>query len=379
MNRSPLFLAMLVVLSPLACGGGSDDADDQNDATTGPNDGMGGMGSEPGPEPGPANTDSPEPVVNPGPDTDPMPSVDPEPNAPSGTTITASEANNYSFSSTLSINVTSVAPSSELAFNWVDATKDLIGHDVDPMADVDMVTLLMWSLNQQELELKLNADELLQSDLEAIAMIYTNQMQTSGSLFEMTSFGSELEEDMLLGFLDPERYDPANYTYTLMTVTGTTAGEGTRMIQGFRVDPESDNTTVDVTADSTALDYTVDLTSLTPTAIPAGETAITLDWSGMTTTALGTEFNKPITDALVARYSLDVAELEANFLDLELIADEIFRAEVPSGTTIDFADLTNDAGEAFAGIDDQDTWIVALFCGSCANPAPWYLSVLNPM
>ena len=35
-------------------------------------------------------------------------------------------------------------------------------------------------------------------------------------------------------------------------------------------------------------------------------------------------------------------------------------------------------GKAFTGISTSGTWIVALRCGSCRNPAPWYLTVLKP-
>jgi hypothetical protein len=65
-------------------------------------------------------------------------------------------------------------------------------------------------------------------------------------------------------------------------------------------------------------------------------------------------------------------------LDLELISEDMWQADVSSGTTLAFSSLRNDAGQPFAGIDGTGTYIVALVCGECQNPAPWYLSVLSP-
>jgi hypothetical protein len=164
-----------------------------------------------------------------------------------------------------------------------------------------------------------------------------------------------------------------------MALTGTEPGEGTRMLQAFRLDTASDNTSVAIESSSATLEYSANLTSLAPTQIPTDDAEITVDWSAMTVNALGNEFEpRLITEVMVARYSLTPAEMEAQFLDLELIADDMWRGEVPAGTSTLLSSLTNEAGEAFTGIDDTSTWIVALRCGRCANPAPWYLSILEP-
>jgi hypothetical protein len=158
------------------------------------------------------------------------------------------------------------------------------------------------------------------------------------------------------------------------------------MIQSFRLDPASTNTTVTMTSSSTQLEYTTDLHTLKATGIPAGQGAVTLDWGQMTTNALGNEFIATnITSVLVGHYTQTPAQLESQFLDLELIATGLYRGcvgdapcTIPNGTKVDLSALKNDAGQSFAGIDGTGTWIVALQCGGCRNPAPWYLSVLKP-
>jgi hypothetical protein len=203
-----------------------------------------------------------------------------------GAAVTASPANNYTFSSTLTFPAVSVQPDSELSFDWSAVTKDFLGHDVDPMADIEQVTLLMWSLTLEELQTKLNADDLAQRELTTVpATLFTEKMVTSGDMLDFTLAGNPVLPEEIMPFFSATEYPPAEHTYTVMVASGTVLGKGTRMIQSFRLDPASTNTDVVVTANSTTLDYDVDLLSLTPTAVPAGTAAVTIDWSGMTVNA----------------------------------------------------------------------------------------------
>jgi len=298
--------------------------------------------------------------------------------------VFASEANDYSFSSTLAFPPVFVAPDSELSFDWSALSADFLGQPLNVPGDIDTVNLTLWALTQQELEAKLNDDELTQSDLEVIATVYTEDVLDSATLFDFTSVGLPLKPAQILPFVNAESYDPATHTYTLIAATGTRLGQGTRMIQAFKLDPSSTNTEVVMTNASTKLDYTVDLLSLQQTELPASSSAIQFDWSRMTSNALGNEFLETSIDlAVVARYARTPAQLETDFLSLirfdgSIVADDLWQAAVPSGTAVALDSLTNAAGAPFAGIDDTGTWMIALFCTRCQNPAPWYLSFLTP-
>jgi hypothetical protein len=39
----------------------------------------------------------------------------------------------------------------------------------------------------------------------------------------------------------------------------------------------------------------------------------------------------------------------------------------------------DDKGNSFPGVDSNGTWLVALLCTNCRNPAPYYLTVLEPV
>jgi len=45
---------------------------------------------------------------------------------------------------------------------------------------------------------------------------------------------------------------------------------------------------------------------------------------------------------------------------------------------VNLSTFTNESGQPFTGIDDTGTWVLALSCGDCRNPAPWYLTILEP-
>lgn len=292
----------------------------------------------------------------------------------------ATEATNYAFSGTLSFEALTVAPSSELTVDWSGVTEDFTGGRLDPVRDIGSVSLTLWRLSAEELAAKLLHDALDADDLVTPTMYLPQDGETSASLFGfVTAAGTTIDPDVLVEYMNPNTYPPERHTYTAMAASGTVLGEGTRMIQAFRLDPSSTNTEVALDAESTQLSYEADLTSLVPVQVPAGATSVTLDWSALQINAFGSEFYaSAITDVVVARYSLGPGELEDQLLRLETIHQGLWRKDVTSGSSVDLATLTDDSGAPFPGIDADSTWVVALICGSCTNPAPWYLSLLEP-
>jgi hypothetical protein len=184
---------------------------------------------------------------------------------------------------------------------------------------------------------------------------------------------------MINPYFDATAYPPSQASFIVAVEAGTALGRDISMMQAFSLDANSQATQVPITNDSTKLDYTADLHSLQVTSVPAATSALTLDWSAMTTNALGREFTRGyITDAMVGHYAETPAELEQKFLDLDRIALATYRAEIPSGSELDFTTLEDEDGASFPGVDDTGTWVVSLLCGNCRNPAPWYMAVLKP-
>ena len=295
--------------------------------------------------------------------------------------VKATTAHNYKFSSTITLTPVLVKPESKLTFDWSAVTTDFLGHDFDPAKDVDSANLVLWGLTEQDLQTKLNGDSLKQVDSVVVATSPTQKTATSVGLFDFqAASGAALTQDEILPYMSATTYPPAQNTYTFIVTTGgLISGGQSRMIQAFKLDPASTNTELKLSNTSTKLDYTVDLHSLTPTMVPAAEAKLTVDWADILTNALGNEF-KPtqITEVRVAHYTQTQAELEAKFLDLELIDQDTWRDKAIAGTSDDLSKLTNDAGQPFPGVSSSGTWVLGLVCGACRHPAPWYLPVLKP-
>jgi hypothetical protein len=300
-------------------------------------------------------------------------------------TITASAADNYTFSSNLTINVTDVQPlpgpgQSMLHFDWSGLKTDLLGHPVD-LTQIGMVEIGLWNLTLAQFEKKLNDDTLAQTDLAIIATILPAMPgATTGNIYDLTETGQKLTTAQIDPYLDIMTYPPGNNIYTAMVANGMDLGKNTRMIQGFQLNAQSTNTLVTIDSNSTKLSMTADLHSLTSPLVAAGNPAITIDWSKVMKTAAGLTFDPTqITELRVGKYTLSATDLEmpSNFLNLDTIADTMYTAAITAGTSFDLSKAKDSNGNPFPGIDDAHTWIVALNCGDCANPAPWYLTVLK--
>ena len=312
-----------------------------------------------------------------------------------GKNVKVAEKFNYQFSSTLTFPPTKVQPKTELSFDWSGVSKSFLGHAVDPKKDITLVSVLCWGLPRNELESQLNADTLFQSSLNGLPLTISTDGTTAGiaagttsaKLFQFTANGEPITEtgtikrSEVMAYFDADSYSPENTTYTVMAGAGKEPGQGTLMIQSFLLDKSSTNTELKMTSASTELTWNANVHSLVPTGVPGGDAAITVDWTdSIKTNALGGTFDPTmILRVLVGRYTEDVAQLEKQFLDIELIATELYRGDVPIGTSIDLSTLTDKDGKTFPGISNTGTWILALQCGVCRNPAPWYLTLLAPM
>jgi len=296
-----------------------------------------------------------------------------------GANVVASEKNDYAFRSTITLSPVTVAPMSNLTFEWGGLTKDFLGRSLNPVTDLDTAIMMIWALPRAEFEADLNADALYTADLVVSPPLNLPLAgETSGQLHNFLVNGTALSPAMFNDYFDVSLYPPATATFIIAVQTGLDLGRGIRMLQAFNLDASSTVTSVTLTNDSTKLTYAANLRNLTITGVPGGTPALTLDWSQMHTNALGAEFKEGyVTSAVVGHYTQTPAELEAGFLDLDRIAAATYRADIPSGSVLDFAMLKDENGAAFPGIDDNGTWLVGLICGNCRNPAPWYMTILK--
>src|SRR5690606_7500325 len=110
------------------------------------------------------------------------------------------------------------------------------------------------------------------------------------------------------GFMYPQD----SHTFMVTVGASETLGQEPRMLAFFKLDPNSTQTELKITNDSTKLDYTALLQQAVPMRVPAATPGVTVDWSAMTTNALGNQYRPTqINQAVVAHYSnLSLADLE---------------------------------------------------------------------
>ena len=305
----------------------------------------------------------------------------PSPTCTNGT-IVAAEANNYAFKSEIMLHPVTVKSMSDLSFDWGGVTKDFLGHPVNAVNDLNSIFVLLVNLPVAQLETQLDNDTFSQAAVQITPPpLFSPTGQTSGSLFENFTVGGEAVTLSNAGpYLDAATWTPANSTFALVAQTGPNLGSDIRMLQQFQLDDSSSNTSVTLSNSSTTLTYTANLHSAPPTGVPSGVAGLSLDWSQIQTNALGNPFDPTsITSANVGHYKQSLSQLETQFLDLQTIAEEFYTVDIPSGTTLDFTTLKDSNNNAFTGVTSDGVWLVALQCGNCQNPAPWYLTVLEPV
>ena len=107
-----------------------------------------------------------------------------------------------------------------------------------------------------------------------------------------------------------------------------------------------------------------------------------VDWSQITKDSMGNQVNFQFIDSLMVGYyeGKTVADLQAMFKDIDMIATTLWRVDIPTGRKyMDLHEAKTDAGAAFPGFTGTGVYAVALLCSSCQVPAPVALSILQPV
>jgi len=288
-------------------------------------------------------------------------------------TITLTDANNYTYTGQLDGPTLPMAELSDVTISWASLSADLQCHDLDPVADIDNTALLVFPyLTEEEVEDGLSTDTLQQVDVG----VYLSQEPgdaTSVQLADFTFFGTDADIE--------EEFTDDSGTWLVLLTTGTTLGVGSRMVAFLDPEPDETATTGEISDGCAVLDYTVDLQALSPIGVwTDGPWA--LDWTGVTATGQGGDFEPTkVTEVMVAWYEdIDISDLEGQFLDIELIADGMWTLDHSSGTTASLEDATSTVDDSvFPGFGTEGTWLLALRCGTCPNPAPLVLTQVIPV
>lgn len=288
-----------------------------------------------------------------------------------GSPVLLTDSHNYQYAGTIDVPVLTTAAGTDITLCWDQVVTDLQCHTVDPAQDIDSVAIIRFNLTREEVEDGLTRNNLQQSQVTGYLSWENTGDQVCTSLSTMTFLGTVVDVT--------EEYTPEGGTYLLTPSTGTTIGQGVRALAFLVPDATSSVTEVSVPDTCGTLQVDPDLTSLTPAGLCAEE-PWTLDWSAVTRDAQGNEFqSSTMNNLMLAWYEgLTAADLEARFLDLEVMATATWELDLGGATSADLADALSTAdGTPFAGFEGEGTWGVALRNTYSYNPAPAFLTLLD--
>jgi hypothetical protein len=285
--------------------------------------------------------------------------------------VTAVDENNYSIVGTIDIPSITTASGTDLDICWDGLTEDIQCHAVSPVDDIDNIGLIRFgSLTQAEVEDRMSRGQLQQADMNGyLEFPTTGDLCTTLSAF--TFFGTPI--DVL------NEYVADAGTYMLVFTTGTTPGIGARMITFLEPVEGETATAVDVGEGCGVVTVDADLASATPLVVPRTG-PFTLDWSALTTDGQGGTMQLNRIDGILVAYyeGATVAELEGEILDLMLDATWLWPGGTVSGSAYDFVEGWGDGVGFDTYPEGEGTWLIGLTCSRCYNPAPLFLTVLQP-
>ena len=276
--------------------------------------------------------------------------------------IILQDENNFDFQSNIIADSIVIPAEEDALVDWSGLTADILSATVDPATEVDELSIVRFAnLTQEEVIDGINNETLKQSDLTGFVAYSPEGNETSAMLSEFSISGTsvDVEEEIQEGI-------------------------GTFLISGTKEDGEyisfvffeptngAEPSTVMLTDESALLEFDLDLDAGSPLTPLTGEQTV-VTWSQLTTNGAGNPVVLSNIDRLMlARYTMDLSELEQRFLELEDLADELYIVDVAGLGSYDLMEL-----EGFSGFEGEGTWLVAMRCSSCVNPSPQFVGLFE--
>jgi hypothetical protein len=298
-----------------------------------------------------------------------------EDDAAASEAIAVSDENNYTAQSALSIPSVQTAPEVDLEVCWGDVVDDLLCHELAPSRDLQNVAFLrLLGTPKKEAEAKLATGQLQMSEVDGYLEYQPGEDEECTQLSSLSFFGTPID-------VEEEYVESSDHTYLFVFSEGDTPGRGAVTMVFVEPTEDTDNVQVQAPTGCGLLDFSANLKGAEPLRVPADRPWV-LDYRELTRDGLDNPFPFGSVDqVLIAFYEgMSVAQLEERVLDLELIATKTYELHLDRRGEVDLGVATErDSGKEFEGIEAEadGTWILALMCGGCQNPAPALLTVLD--
>ena len=268
------------------------------------------------------------------------------------------DKHNYSLVSSLESTSIAIAEGQDASIDWSSVTRDLLGNPVSAEA-IDKVSIIRFHhLSPEEILTGINQDTLRQADVSGFVDFFpVDQMQANITDFSLQGTYVEPATDLL------------SSQGTFLAVLNKY--EDVVSLLFIRPESSSENRSVIVADDSVTLAVDVNLDGEQMPIEAARE--YYFDWSNLTQTGQGSSFYFPQVDRLMlAGFSTALPALEEDFLQLEQLADVLYRHDVTGLTTLPVKRI-----EGFSSFAEAQYWVLALQCSRCMNPAPHFVGALE--
>lgn len=276
---------------------------------------------------------------------------------------------NYRFTTDITAEATAIEDCpKDVLIDWGDLTSDLLAHEMDPTTDIDLMRVVRFDdKSQEDVLLDISTNALTQQDISGNVDYEPTSGETSANLSDFEFNGTKIDPTT-------EVCSELGATFLLTALTGLYEY---RMLGFFEPTPDETNTEVYLDSDSATLVFDSDLSRGGTISVPAGRDYM-VNWMDLTRDGQDLEFSVSNIDFLMlARYELTVEEMQDQFFDLQLIADEMYTADVGGLGEFELVNATDEGGAAFAGFEGDGLWLLGMFCTTCANPAPLFLGVIE--
>jgi hypothetical protein len=275
------------------------------------------------------------------------------------------DPHNYVLLSELRVGELPVAEGLDARVRWDGLTRDIRGEPLDPWSLGEARLIGFRDLEPSDVAYGLTHDSLAQSNVTVFVTCEPRDASCALSEFGMLGNQVDIQQYMAEG----------NGTWLLaLGARGTLAVDQLAFLTPTAGVAAQDVALAD---DTSRLDVAVGLRNVLPLELPAHVGEISVDWADVTRNGLGDPLDADAVDELwVARFDEPLGELEDRFFELDALADAVWTLDVAGESAARLEYL--EGGTPFPGIDDAGTWLLALRCRGCTNPAPQLLAVLEP-
>jgi hypothetical protein len=271
------------------------------------------------------------------------------------------DENNYTYTSELSIGRFHLQPEQNVLIEWSELSLDVQQHEMNSEMIEQLTLVVFLHLDTEEIEARLADDTLLQADISLYVICTPQNMQC-----ELADFG----------ILGANIHVPDHFVHNQgvwMVALRSQFTSGAHSFAFLVPDETSTSTEVNISNQTSSLDVVVDFNSLEPLLVSQGVSTITIDWKELTKDGLGNETDpSKIDEMFIGHYTESLEELQSNFFDLDREYDEFWQMDLGTDGTANLADLNGET--PFTGFDSSGTWLMALQCSTCLNPAPRFIT-----